>query len=436
MSTPLPSARPRLLDRRGLGPLLLARVVSDAGDWLLMIALPVYVFELTGSTLATSAVFFAELAPALLLGSLAGVLVDRWDRRHTLIGANCAQAALLLPLLAVDRPSRLWLVVTVAVTQSALARLAAPAAFALLPAVLPADSLARANSLLGVADAVARLAGAPLGGLIYAAGGLPTVVAADAGTFLAAAALAALIRPGAGAAPAAAVRAGEPAARAVGLRAGWVDGLRLVARSRALSGLLGATGLSQVAQGLFLVLFVVFVQRSLHGGGADVGLLRGVQAVGAVVGGLSLGLLARRVRPAAMFGYSLVVLGLLCLVVWNLPAATTSLGWYVALFALVGMPAVALVAGGRTVAQMALPASHLGRVAGLYDSVTSACGLLGVLLAGVLGGRLPLGVLLTGQAAIYLVAGLASLALLGPAVRAARPLPPSVPPAPAQSATG
>jgi Na+/melibiose symporter-like transporter len=296
--------------------------------------------------------------------------------------------------------------------------------------VVPADSLARANSLLGVADAVARLGGAPVGGLLYAAGGLPTVVVTDSGTFLAAAALAALIRLPAATQTARSARPSDDA----GFRAGWVDGMRLVVRSRALSTVLGASALSQVAQGIFLVMFVVFVRRSLHGGGGDVGLLRGVQAVGAVAGGLSLGLLARRIRPEAMFGYSLVVFGLLSAVQWNLPAVSTWIGWYAALFALAGIPAVALSAGGLTVAQTLLPASHLGRVAGIYDSTTSACGLLGVLLAGVLGQRLPLGALLTVQASINLAAGLASVALLGPAVRVVRrPLPV---PAPAQSATG
>jgi MFS family permease len=182
--------------------LWLARAVTAAGDWLLMIALPVHVLALTGSTLATSAVFLAELLPALLLGSVAGVLVDRWDRRRTLIAVNCAHAALLLPLLLLDRPGRLWLALAVAVLQSFLARLAGPAAFALLPTLVRAADLPRTNALLGLADAMARLGGAPLGGLVYAAGGLSGVVLIDASSFLAAAALAAAIRVGTAAGPA------------------------------------------------------------------------------------------------------------------------------------------------------------------------------------------------------------------------------------------
>ena len=78
----MPSSR-----RWSLGPvrhpafarLWLAGAVSETGDWLLLIALPVHVLQLTGSALVTSTVFLLGLLPGLVVGPLAGVLVDRWD---------------------------------------------------------------------------------------------------------------------------------------------------------------------------------------------------------------------------------------------------------------------------------------------------------------------------------------------------------------------
>jgi MFS family permease len=302
----------RLLRQRDYGLLWAGTLVSDAGDWLLIIALPVAVFAMTGSAMATSAVFLAELLPMLALGTVAGVLVDRWDPRRALVVIALVQAVLLLPLLAVRSAADLWIVVAVAAAQSTMVALASPAKFAILPALVDAEDLTGANSLVAMNQNLARLVGSPLGGLVYDVAGLTGVVLVDAVSFVGGAVLVALItRRSAG---------GGGAPERPGLVAEWLDGLRVVRRSRALSVALLSVAISQFAQGVFVVLFVVFVQRSLGGGGAEVGLLRGVQAVGAVAGALLLGMVARRLRPAALAGYGFLVLGVLELLIWNLPA--------------------------------------------------------------------------------------------------------------------
>jgi MFS family permease len=61
--------------------LWLGQLASSLGTWLLVVAVPLYVFDLTGSTLATGIAFVAETLPAVVLGPVSGVLVDRLDRR-------------------------------------------------------------------------------------------------------------------------------------------------------------------------------------------------------------------------------------------------------------------------------------------------------------------------------------------------------------------
>src|SRR5262249_22849680 len=97
------------LRNRNFALLWLGGLVSFAGDWVMFIALPVYVYDLTGSALATGGMFMAQTAPRLLLGSIAGVFVDRWDRRWTMIVANMLCAAVLLLLLLVRSAADLWL---------------------------------------------------------------------------------------------------------------------------------------------------------------------------------------------------------------------------------------------------------------------------------------------------------------------------------------
>ncbi|HEX3975265.1 MAG TPA: hypothetical protein VHW96_03325 [Solirubrobacteraceae bacterium] len=61
-----------------------------------------------------------------------------------------------------------------------------------------------------------------------------------------------------------------------------------VLRHRAVAAALLVALVAETAQGIFVVLFIVFVARRLHGGAAEIGLLRGVQAVGAIAGGILL----------------------------------------------------------------------------------------------------------------------------------------------------
>ena len=103
---------------------------------MLRVALPVYVYGLTGSAAATAATFVVGLLPGLALSPVAGVLADRWDRRRTMLAVSLAQAVVLAPLLAVDGPGQLWIVNAVTAAQASLAALFEPARHALVPALV------------------------------------------------------------------------------------------------------------------------------------------------------------------------------------------------------------------------------------------------------------------------------------------------------------
>jgi MFS family permease len=429
-SPPIRPARSPLRNRN-YALLWTGGLISDLGDWTLLIALPVFVFQLTGSAFTTSTVFVVELVPALIVGQLAGVLVDRWDRRQILVVVGIVQAALLLPLLAVTTTDRLWIVYLVAALQSCLARLASPAKAALIPSLVPREQLTAANSLNAVSDNLARLVGSPLGGLAIQLLGLVGVVVVDAVTFLVSALLAAQIRvPKEAAAPRAAhpepvggggVRApdaespaagaqstapaGAPAPR-TSLVADWVDGLRTIRRTPPLPAILSIGALSQVAQGIFVVLFVVFVLRELNGTGGDVGLIRGMQAIGGVIGGIVVGWLGRRLGPRGLISWGFVVFGLIALATWNAPLITTAIWLYVGLFIAAGIPGVATQTGLITIVQSVTPPTHLGRVFAAFETGSGALQAVGVLVAGALADRLGVVTILNVQAGIYIACGL------------------------------
>jgi MFS family permease len=426
-----PGPRPRSpLRNRSFLRLWTGGLINDLGDWTLLVALPVYVFQLTGSALVTSTVFVVELIPGLIAGQFAGVLVDRWDRRRILVVGGVVQAACLLPLLLADSADRLWIVYVVAAVQACLARLCAPAKAALIPSLVAPQELAAANSLSAVGDNLARLVGSPLGGLAIQLVGLPGVVAIDAVTYLASSALIAGIRvvpalvapmaaaPAPAAPPQTDVRepdrdAAEPPPRE-SFRAAWIDGIRTIRRDRRLTAVLGIAALSQLSQGMFVVLFVVFVIDRLGGSGGDVGLIRGVQAIGGVLGGLLVGWLGRRLSARALIGWGFVLFGLISLTTWNLPSFTIAIGFYVGLFVLVGIPGVATSTGLLTTVQTLTPPTHLGRVFATFETGAAAVAAVGVLVAGALADTFGVVAILDVQALIYVTCGVAALAVLRP----------------------
>src|SRR5688572_25432156 len=98
-----------LLSQRNFALLWAGQLISSLGDWLLWIALPFYVYERTGSALATGATFIAQTLPPILFGSLAGIFVDRWDRKQTMVIADLARFLVILLLLLVYFLDWLWL---------------------------------------------------------------------------------------------------------------------------------------------------------------------------------------------------------------------------------------------------------------------------------------------------------------------------------------
>ncbi|MEO8968793.1 MAG: MFS transporter, partial [Solirubrobacteraceae bacterium] len=352
-------ASPGPLRQPDFRALWLAGLISDAGDWMLLIALPIVVYTQTGSALGTSAAFLAELAPGVLLAPVAGRLADRVDRRSLMLGLTLLQALALAPLLLVHGHSGLALVYAVIVVQASANALLDPAKNALLPSLVGVEQLVSANALVGLGAAAGRLAGGPLGGLLLAAGDLRAIVVADAATFLLAAVLLARVRPRrhraappgiaagpSGLAPAPSIPGGLLAA----LHDGRVRACLLVALC------------AQIAQGIFVVLFIVFVARRLGGGPGEIGLLRGVQAIGAIAAGLLLATGRRRPGPAGLVAAASGAFGIISLVVWNAPLVSTAHVLYLALFVLVGAPGVAFETGLLSVLGTASAPGERGRV--------------------------------------------------------------------------
>src|SRR4051812_12058678 len=123
----------QVFKNRAFALVWLAGLLSQVGDWVVAVALPFYVYQRTGSVVATGALFAAETLPPLFLGSAAGVLVDRWDRRGTMIAADLLRGALVAFLVVAPPDTQFGLIYPVAFLESTIGLVFGPAHAALIP---------------------------------------------------------------------------------------------------------------------------------------------------------------------------------------------------------------------------------------------------------------------------------------------------------------
>jgi MFS family permease len=391
---------------------LASQLLSSIGDWLLLVAAPFFVFELTGSTLATGLTLTAESLPALLLGPVAGVFVDRWDRRRTMIATDVLRAAIVLSMLAVHDRGGVWIVYAALTAENAIGQFFNPARRALVPNLIGRGSeLSAANALAQLVNGVIRLVGGPLGGVLFALFGFRCVVVLDVASYLVSAVLIVLIRSrglAEHAPPVAGVPRLAPKQRTV--RAELRACLGHIGRDTDLRTLFGVSAVFFIGNAMLTALLVPYVGGVLHSGPRSFGVLFGTLGLGFVLGGLLSRLVADRASDRAVIATSLVLLAAVFAVSFNVP----HLAWDVALFTLIGPPAVCFLVTADTAVARRTPDHIQGRVSAVYLALQGAATLLGMILGSTVGQHI--GVVITMDLAAVLIAVSGGAALLLPSV--------------------
>lgn len=401
----------RLLRQRNFALLFFGGLISLMGDRVLMIALPYFVYQETGSTLVSAIMVAAELLPRLLFGSVAGVFVDRWDRKKIMVITSIAQGLVILPLLLVQSGESMWIVYLVSFFQTALAMFFGPAENALLPLLVPEEDLLPANSLNALNNNIARLIGPPIGGAILAISGLSGVVFFDSITFvIAGLMILAITRAEVRAAPPQAVPAEEPK-KSWGSQfwKEWLEGIDMVRRNRVVAVLFITVVLLNFGGIMIDPLGAAFIVDVVKADATIFGWLVTVQAVGGIIGGLLAGKVNRRMATASMYGWMEILLGLILFVRYNI----TDLPLLFVLTLLIGLPASLGIAALETLFQQKVPNTHLGRISGALNTTVGFTSLFGVLgISGMLGEVLGIVPVLNIAAGITLLTGLIALLFL------------------------
>ncbi|MGV9352096.1 MFS transporter [Streptomyces misionensis] len=253
---------------------------SNAGDGITRTLLPLLVVAHHPDPAAVAGLTTVNMLPWLLFALPAGVLADRVDRRRIVLVSNVVRGAALLGaalVLATDRP--LPLLYALAFLLGVAETLADTAAPAMLPRLVEARHLERANGRLSAAQIVLNeMVGPPVAGLL--AGLTAAAALATGGALYALAALLLL-----GLAPLAGTR---PAAAPPGARDGVLrdirQGLRFVLGHRTLRRTLAASALYGLVFSATFSMLVLLSERTLRLGETGYGLLLAAGSVGAVAG--------------------------------------------------------------------------------------------------------------------------------------------------------
>jgi MFS family permease len=332
---------------------LLARAVSWAGSAVTLVALPVLLYQRTGSPALAGLLTTLEAVPYLLLGLPAGALVDRWDQRRTLVATSWLSAitmasipvATLLGVLTTPQ-----LLIVAVLTSSTFVFFDA-AGFGVVPALVGRDGVAGATGTMMTVNTVIGLLGPAAGGLLATAIGAGDALAIDAASYALAGVLLAALHWDAP------DHAG-PVTR--GAATDIVEGLRYLWSHRVIRVLtLLGVGNSLTAGAVTGLIIVTAVRRlGLGDHDARLGLLYTCASLGSLVAGLAISRLQRRLSLGTITLAGLAA-NLLLLVAL---AQTTDLG--IALAVVAGWQATntLISLNGIITRQAITPAQLQGRV--------------------------------------------------------------------------
>ena len=258
--------------------LWLAQVISLTGDWFNTIASVIIVNRYASSGLAVGGLFLARALPPFLLGPIAGVIADRFDRRNVLILSDVLRAGIVLCFLLIDRPEDLWLLYVLTVLQFSVSSFFEPARAALVPSLVRSDELLTANTLASITWSAMLTLGGAIGGLTASLFGVQVSLIVDALTFLVSAGLVLTVR-------------GPFQANTVqALESGWqnfVDGMNYVRKDLDVGVVTLVKALGQVGSfDIIAALYASHVFREGQEGATTLGLMFTAFGVGAVIGPL------------------------------------------------------------------------------------------------------------------------------------------------------
>jgi MFS family permease len=370
------SAKPnyrRLFRNRNFMALWVGQLISFVGDYFEWLAIPILVQTLTGSTLMVGLALISNSIPVLLLGPIAGVFVDRWDRKKTMIAADVLRALLILVCLTVQSADQVWVYFVVGFGMSSISRFFFPALNASLPLIVPdKEDLIVANGMMQIVQTVGLLAGPAMAGFVIGYWGASAAFIIDSLTFaLSAIAILTVTVPHT-----------TPGNNRLGAVWGEMkEGVSYLFGNPVMRSVLTLMTVVMLGIGAINVLWVPYLRTIFQVGPEGIGLVDSAQGAGMVVGGLALGVISALFRKAYIVGVGIMIVG----AGLGAMGLAPSFAVIVILNIIVGTALIPAQSVLYTLMQTAVPDTKRGRVGSGLNAITTAASLASMAAASLLG---------------------------------------------------
>ena len=354
-----------------------AQVISLFGDFLALFAvIAVVSFTMHGTPNQITGVQIFYMLPMIFVGPIAGVFVDRWEIKPTLVASDLVRAALAVLLIPA---TSIWQVYAVLAALSCVSAFFGPAQQVTIRTHVPAAGLISANALMQMAFMGMRVVGPATAGTIAASFGPHTCYAIDVISFVLSAALIGSVvikRP-----PGAQTQAAPSSSNRI--HAIWRDmgqGVNFIFHHAAVLFVVLAMAAGLFTIGCFGPLIAIFVRDTLHGSARLFGFVSATVGVGLFVGTNVIRKVAARFTDDVMVLSGLAGIGAGVLLLGAVPYTTATL---VATFA-IGFAFAAIMVPAQTLLQRETPHEMIGRVSSTNISVAFLAQVIGLVLSGLL----------------------------------------------------
>lgn len=391
--------RKRFYINRNFALLASGQAISNVGDFVYNTTLLVWVFVLTHSATAVSGVLVAQYVPIFGLGPVAGVFVDRWNRRTTMVVTDLLRTGVALLPLALPGDLRLPGIYVSVFLISTFSRFFLPARSGVLQVIVSDKQQGQAASISQATFALAFIIGPAIASPLYFLVGPVIACLINAVSYLVSALCLLSIR--------ASKESLRPfvASERSGIRAIGYElaaGLRFVGRTRVLLIVVAMVLIAMLGAGALNALDIIFVSQRLHVSTSLYGPLTAVSGLGTLIGAILGGVLVSRLKPRLILAGSVLLLG----IGLTIYAFQT---WYIAALVLYffgSIPQGGIDVGFTPLMLNATPRAMMGRVQSVIETAMYGMSLVSVALAGYLGQFIPVYAIFAASGVLIALAGL------------------------------